>query len=230
MSLENSIAIDGPAGAGKSTVARMLASALGYRYVSSGDLYRALALEVIRRGVDPQDEAAVTQTARTSSMALEPSPSVGQRTTLNGEDVTALIRAAAVNSVVSPVSVYPEVRELLVAAQREIARESDVVMDGRDIGTVVLPEAVHKFYLTASAAERARRRRSDYIRQGAPDSYDEVLREIVERDRIDSTREASPLKAAEDAVVIDCTEIGPEEVVERMLCLLGRSRCCSMGS
>jgi len=226
MSLERSIAIDGPAGAGKSTVARMLAHALGYRYVSTGDLYRALALEVIRRGLDPYDEAAVVDVAKSVCIRVERSECGGQRTILNNEDVTEEIRSAEVDSVVSPVSVYSQVRKHMVEAQRAIAYDADVVMDGRDIGTVVLAESAHKFYLTASAEERARRRQLDYARQGRHVDLADLVEEIEKRDTIDSTRQISPLRPAPDAVVIDCTTLSPDEVVDTMLAALRRPASC----
>jgi len=222
MSLEKSIAIDGPAGAGKSTVARMLARVLGYRYVSTGDLYRALALEVIRRDLDPYDKAAVLEVAKSVSIRVEPTVDGAQRTILNNEDVTEEIRTAEVDAVVSPVSVYAEVRKHMVEAQRAIASDVDAVMDGRDIGTVVLAESSHKFYLTASPEERARRRQRDYARKGRHVELADLVDEITRRDRVDSTRQVSPLRPAPDAVVIDCTTLSPEEVVKTMLAALGR--------
>ena len=226
MSLEKSIAIDGPAGAGKSTVARMLARVLGYRYVSTGDLYRALALEVIRRGLDPYDEAAVLEVAKSVSIRVEPTVDGAQRTILNNEDVTEEIRTAEVDAVVSPVSVYAEVRKHMVEAQRAIASDVDAVMDGRDIGTVVLAESSHKFYLTASPEERARRRQRDYARKGRHVELADLVDEITRRDRVDSTRQVSPLRPAPDADVIDCTTLSPEEVDKTMLAALGRIDAC----
>ncbi len=227
MSLERSIAIDGPAGSGKSTVARMLARALGYRYVSTGDLYRALALEVLRRGVDPHNEEAVVQVAESISVCVEPASDGNQRTLVEGEDVSALIRSAQVESVVSQVSVYPAVRTRMVQLQRAIAIDADVVMDGRDIGAVVLAESHCKFFLTASVGERARRRQRDHAAQGRQVSLEEMQLEIAQRDTIDSTRLISPLTVAPDAVVIDCTDMSPMEVVCRMLQVLRRSNACS---
>ncbi|HAI86572.1 MAG TPA: (d)CMP kinase [Firmicutes bacterium] len=230
MSLERSIAIDGPAGSGKSTVARMLAAALGYRYVSTGDLYRALALEVLRRGVDPYDEGSVVKVAQSMSVRVEPVADGAQRTLVGGEDVSSLIRSAQVESIVSPVSVYPAVRVHMVQLQRAMAVDADVVMDGRDIGAVVLAESRCKFFLTASARERARRRQRDHAAQGRQVALDEVQAEIAQRDTIDSTRPVSPLTVAPDAIVIDCTAMSPTEVVGRMLQVLGRSNACSTPS
>ena len=228
MSLERSVAIDGPAGSGKSTVARMLAAALGYRYVSTGDLYRALALEVLRRGIDPHDEESVVEVARSLSVRVEPAPGGGQRTVIGQEDVSAPIRSAEVGSIVSDVSVYPEVRAHMVELQRAMAVEDDVVMDGRDIGTVVLAESRCKFYLTASVETRAERRQRDYLAQGVKVSLDEVRAEIAQRDTIDSTRRVSPLAVAPDAALIDCTAMSPREVVDAMMQVFGRSDACSM--
>ncbi|MGI6130658.1 MAG: (d)CMP kinase [Bacillota bacterium] len=227
MSLERSIAIDGPAGSGKSTVARMLARALGYRYVSTGDLYRALALEILRQGADPYDEGSVVEVAKSSSVSVEPAPDGAQRTMVEGEDVTALIRSAQVDSIVSPVSVYPAVRAHMVKLQRAIAEDADVVMDGRDIGTVVLAESRCKFYLTASPGERAARRQRDYAAQGRRVGLNEVREEIAQRDMIDSTRRVSPLTVAPDAIVIDCTAMSPTEVVAAMMQVVGGADACS---
>ena len=227
MSLERSIAIDGPAGSGKSTVARMLARALGYRYVSTGDLYRALALEILRQGADPYDERSVVEVAESVSVSVEPAPDGAQRTVVGGEDVTALIRSAQVDSIVSPVSVYPAVRAHMVKLQRAIAEDADVVMDGRDIGTVVLAESRCKFYLTASPPERAARRQRDYTAQGRQVGLNEVLEEIAQRDMIDSTRRVSPLTVAPDAIVIDCTAMSPTEVVTAMMQVVGGADACS---
>jgi len=227
MSLERSIAIDGPAGSGKSTVARMLARALGYRYVSTGDLYRALALEVARQGIDPYDEESVVGLAQSVSVSVEPAPGGAQRTIVGCEDVTALIRSAQVDSIVSPVSVYPAVREHMVKLQRAIAQDVDVVMDGRDIGSVVLAESRCKFYLTASPEERAARRQRDYAAQGRHVGLDKVCEEIAQRDMIDSTRRVSPLAVAPGAIVIDCTAMTPAEVVTAMMQVVGRADACS---
>lgn len=227
MSLERSIAIDGPAGSGKSTVARMLSAALGYRYVSTGELYRALALEVLRRGTDPHDEESVVKVAGSVSVSVEPAPGGAQRTMIEGEDVTALIRSAQVDSIVSTVSVYPAVRARMVELQRAIAEDADVVMDGRDIGTVVLAESRCKFYLTASRDERAARRQRDYAAQGRQVGLDEVGKEIDQRDMIDSHRKVSPLVVAPDAIVIDCTAIDPTQVVAQMMQVIGRADTCS---
>ncbi|MCR4426231.1 MAG: (d)CMP kinase [Firmicutes bacterium] len=221
MSLESSVAIDGPAGAGKSTVARALSAMLGMRYVSTGELYRALALAVLRNGADPEDEQAVGEVARGVTIDVAPDQATGQRVFLNGEDVTGLIRGADVDRIVSVVSVYPAVRADMVRQQRRIAEQCDVVMDGRDIGTVVLAESRHKFFLTASPEERARRRMLDYTRMGESRDHAEVIREILERDRIDSERSVSPLRPAEDAVIIDSTLMTVDEVVTRICELIG---------
>lgn len=227
MSHERSITIDGPAGSGKSTAARMLAQALGYRYVSTGDLYRALALAVIRVGADPANEEDVSSVAHSTIIEIRQSPDGGQRTFLNGEDVSEAIRSSQVDSVVSPVSVHPEVRKWLLGMQRAVAHENDVVMDGRDIGSVVLAGSKCKFFLTASAEERARRRLGDYVRKGRVVDLDTVLKEINERDAIDSSRPTSPLVIPVDAVVVDCTSMDAKQVVQKMLSVLGRSGVCS---
>lgn len=224
MSHRRSIAIDGPAGSGKSTVARGLARELGFRYVSTGDFYRALALAALRKGIDPVDGRGMERLARECSIELEETDDGGQRTFLDGEDVSEAIRRADVDGVVSPVSVHPGVRAHLVSLQRRIADNRDVVMDGRDIGTVVLSEAEHKFFLTASPQERARRRQREYAGKGRAVSLETVLNEVLSRDTIDSGRAAAPLSVAPGALVIDCTNMSVAEVIEEMLQALGRAR------
>jgi cytidylate kinase len=223
MSYRRSIAIDGPAGSGKSTVARGLARMLGYRYVSTGDIYRALALATLRKGVDPTDEQEVERLALESRIELHETADGGQRTFLNGEDVSDAIRRADVDGVVSPVSVHPRVRAWLIGLQRSLANERDIVMDGRDIGTVVLPESEHKFFLTASPEERARRRHKEYEAKGRAVSFDEVLQGVLSRDAIDSGRATAPLVVAPGAVVIDCTNMSVAQVIGEMLRALGRT-------
>ncbi len=224
MSHRRSVAIDGPAGSGKSTVARGLARELGFRYVSTGDFYRALALATLRKGVDPSNARDVERLAMESRIELLEAEDGGQRTFLDGEDVSEALRGADVDAVVSPVSVHPGVRKCLVGIQRRIADHSDVVMDGRDIGTVVLSESEHKFFLTASPEERARRRQNDYSRRGRAVDFDTVLEEVLSRDRIDSGRATAPLTVAPGAVVIDCTRMSADEVIGEMLRTLEGAR------
>jgi cytidylate kinase len=227
MSHERSVAIDGPAGSGKSTVARGLARALGYRYVSTGDIYRALALAVLRNGIDPHNEKDVSSLARKVTIEVEESDDGSQITVLDGEDVSDLIKQPEVDAVVSPVSAHAEVRAWLVDLQRRLADERDVVMDGRDIGTVVLARSKHKFFLTASAEERARRRWKEYVAKGRNVDFDTVLKEVQARDTIDSGRAVAPLRVAPDAVVVDCTHMTVQEVIDEMLRKLGRADLCS---
>ena len=204
------IAIDGPAGAGKSTVAKKLADRLGFDYLDTGAMYRAVTLEVLRRGHDPKDRYAVQEVASDIKISFH-----NGHVHINDDDVDAMLRMPMVTKSVSLVSSYRFVRECLVTQQQRIADESNIVVDGRDIGTVVLPQATIKFFLTASAEERAWRRIRDE-KNTAKMTYDEILEDIQERDRFDSEREESPLRQAEDAILIDSTEMNIDQVVDRM--------------
>ena len=215
-----SIAIDGPAGAGKSTLARQVAAALGYLYVDTGAIYRTLGLAALRRGVDPQDGAAVVALLDDCAIDLRHGGDGVQRMYLNGEDVSQAIRLPEVSRYASGVSAIPEVRAHLMDMQRDLARRNDVVMDGRDIGTVVLPGADVKVFLTASPEERARRRWEELQQRGTPEAYEEVLKDLVERDAKDSGRAAAPLRRAEDAVEVDTTGCSLEESLERLLSVI----------
>ncbi len=215
-----SIAIDGPAGAGKSTLARQVAAALGYLYVDTGAIYRTLGLAALRRGVDPQDGAAVVALLEDCAIDLRHGGDGVQRMYLNGEDVSQAIRLPEVSRYASGVSAIPEVRAHLMDMQRDLARRNDVVMDGRDIGTVVLPAADVKVFLTASPEERARRRWEELQQRGTPEAYEEVLKDLVERDAKDSGRAAAPLRRAEDAVEVDTTGCSLEESLERLLSVI----------
>ena len=215
-----SIAIDGPAGAGKSTLARQVAAALGYLYVDTGAIYRTLGLAALRRGVDPQDGAAVVALLEDCTIDLRHGGDGVQRMYLNGEDVSQAIRLPEVSRYASGVSAIPEVRAHLMDMQRDLARRNDVVMDGRDIGTVVLPAADVKVFLTASPEERARRRWEELQQRGTPEAYEEVLKDMVERDAKDSGRAAAPLRRAEDAVEVDTTGCSLEESLERLLSVI----------
>lgn len=217
------IALDGPAASGKSTVGQRLAEALGYLYFDTGVMYRAVAWAALERGIPIEDEAQVTALAQSLDIRVEP-PTVddGRQYTVlaDGVDVTWKIREPAVNRAVSPVSAHPGVRQALLAQQRRIGSQSRVVMVGRDIGTVVLPEAELKVYLDASLQVRAERRQREAAQRGAVRSIEQELAEIQRRDEIDSTRETAPLSLAADALYLDTSQLGIEEVVQRILAAL----------
>jgi len=222
------IAIDGPAGAGKSTVARKVAAALGYLYIDTGAMYRALTLAVLRAGVPVDDPAAVAAAVAGVRIRLEPSPA-GNRVFLDEEDVTAAIRSPEVSAAVSQVAAIPEVRRRLVTLQRQLAAEGGVVMDGRDIGTVVLPHADLKVFLTADLEERVRRRYLELQAAGHGLDLEEIRSNLEERDRLDTGRAVSPLRIADDAVIIDTTDRPVERVVAEVLRLCRRrlEACCT---
>ena len=213
----NSVAIDGPSGAGKSTLARRAAQALGYLYVDTGAIYRALGLFALERGADPADEAAVEALLPQAEIRMEHGGDGTQRMYLCGEDVTEAIRRPEISRAASLVSANPAVRAYLLEMQSDLARRHDVVMDGRDIGTVVLPQATVKIFLTASPEARARRRYKELEERGLPQPYEKVLSDIVERDRKDTTRETAPLRQAEDAAVVDTTSLDLEESFQALL-------------
>ena len=210
------IAIDGPAGTGKSSVARGLATALSAAYLDTGAMYRIVTLSVLRSGINLDDPAAIAAAVRDVDMAVGHDP--GQdRCYLAGEDVSTEIRGDAVTRAVSAVSAVPEVRMRLVELQRELASTSgNVVVEGRDIGTVVLPDADVKIFLTASAEVRARRRHDQNVAGGLPSDYDAVLADVKRRDHLDSTRAVSPLRAADDAVVVDTSAMNQSEVITHL--------------
>ena len=211
------IAIDGPAGAGKSTVARRVAERLHIRYLDTGAMYRAMALYAMRCGVPVGDEAAVERVLRDADIRVRYTED-GQRVLLSGEDVTDGLRTPELSMAASDVSAHRAVRVKLTELQREVARENDVVMDGRDIGTNVLPDTPYKFYLTASVEERARRRLLELAARGAAaGTLADVAREIEQRDYNDSHRTYMPLRQAEDALYIDSTGMTVEEVTETIL-------------
>jgi cytidylate kinase len=210
------IAIDGPVGAGKSTAARRLAEALGYIYIDSGAMYRALGWKAFQADVDLQDSARLADLAAATDIRVTAGRS-GPRVLVDGEDVTDALRTPAMDRASSLVSVVPEVRQRLVAIQRALAKEGGVVMDGRDIGTVVFPDAEVKFYLDADLTVRAARRAEDLRRGGAEVDPRAVRAEVARRDERDRQRDASPLQAAAEAIRIDSTHLGPEDVVACML-------------
>ncbi len=217
------IAVDGPAGTGKSSVSRGLARALGARYLDTGAMYRVVTLAVLRSDVDVTDPAAVAAVADTVDMTVGYDPDE-DRCFLAGEDVSAEIREDAVTGAVSAVSAVPAVRTRLVQLQRRLAAgPGSVVVEGRDIGTVVLPDADVKIFLTASAEERARRRNQQNAAAGLADDYQAVLADVRRRDHLDSTRPVSPLRAADDALVVDTSEMAEPDVVGHLLRLVEQS-------
>lgn len=212
------IAIDGPSGAGKSSAAKLAAAKLGFIYVDTGAMYRAIGVAALRRGIDTQDKDGV--------IAMLPELEISlafiegeQHVLLNGEDVSREIRLPQASMAASHVSALPEVRAFLLDLQRRLAAENDCIMDGRDIGTVILPDAGLKIYLTASPEIRAKRRYDELIARGTPQDYDELLKEIIQRDYNDMHRETSPLKQAEDAVLLDSSDLTLEQVVDRICAL-----------
>ena len=213
------IAVDGPVGAGKSTAARRLAEALGYVYIDSGAMYRAMGWKAVRVGVDLQDHEKVAALAGTTDIRVALGPA-GPRLLVDGRDVTADLRTPIMDEASSVVSTYPEVRERLVALQREMAKVGGIVMDGRDIGTVVFPDADLKFYLDADLSVRAGRRLQDLRRSGSDADMAGVQADVARRDARDRGREASPLTAAVDAIRIDSTALDADQVLRRMLALI----------
>jgi cytidylate kinase len=210
------IAIDGPAGAGKSTVARAVADRLGYLYIDTGAMYRSVALKALREGVDLQESEALTHVAARAEIRLE-TVSGGTHVWLDGEEVTGEIRSPAVTEAASRVSTVPGVREEMVRQQRRWGDAGGVVMEGRDIGTVVFPHADLKLFLDASPEERARRRVAELAAAGVSASPEAIAQQMVARDARDAGREASPLTCATDAVLLDTDGLSPEEVVDRVL-------------
>ena len=214
-----SIAIDGPSGAGKSSVARAVAEKLGAMYLDTGAMYRAVGLYMLKNGVPLDDPAAIAAHCPGVDVRVGYGKDGLQCVYLGEEDVSEAIRAAEVSLAASSVSTVPEVRERMVALQRRIASGHSVVMDGRDIGTKVLPDATLKVFLTASAEVRARRRFHELAQKGMPEPYEKVLEELVRRDDVDTHRAASPLRMAEDAVEVDCSQMTLDEVVEAVAAL-----------
>lgn len=208
------IAIDGPSGAGKSTIARAAAKRFGFIYVDTGAIYRTVGLAAYRGGIDRRDASAVEALLPQLEIAMRYTDAGEQHMYLNGEDVTALIREPEISICASDVAALPAVRAFLMELQRRMARENSVIMDGRDIGTVVLPDAEVKIFLTASAEARARRRLLELEQKGMKQSFDEVLRNIEYRDEQDSHRAAAPLKKAEEAIVVDTSELSFAESLE----------------
>ena len=213
------IAIDGPAGAGKSTIAKKVAESRGYIYVDTGAMYRAMALFILRNGIDPDDAAAISAKCREADITIEYRDGV-QVVLLGGENVNDYLRTPQVSDMASRTSVNGDVREKLVELQQELARRQNVVMDGRDIGTVVLPGAQVKIYLTASVEVRARRRFEELRAKGTDADIHEIEAQIRERDERDMNRPISPLRQAEDAVLVDTSDMTVEEVTDRILSII----------
>ena len=208
------IAVDGPSGAGKSTIAKAVAKKLGIIYADTGAIYRAVGLFVLRKGIDSKDKESIIP------LLSEIKPEIryengSQHIYLNSEDVTSLIRTESVSKYASDVSAIPEVRAFLLSLQRDIAKTNSVIMDGRDIGTVVLPDAEVKIFLTASPETRAKRRYKELLEKGEKVIYEDVYNAIIERDKNDSTRAAAPLKQASDAILLDSSELSLEETIEK---------------
>lgn len=211
------IAIDGPAGAGKSTIAKKVAKALSFIYVDTGAMYRAMAYFLLQQKIDGSDTKAIEENCSRAEISIE-YQNGEQVVLLNGENVNPYLRSEEVGNMASVSSANPKVRKQLLLLQRTLAQENDVVMDGRDIGTTILPNAQVKIYLTASADTRARRRSLELTEKGIPCNLEEILRDIIERDERDMNREVSPLRQAEDAVLVDSSEMTIEEVVT---CIIG---------
>lgn len=212
------IAIDGPAGAGKSTIARSVAEKLHFVYVDTGAMYRAMALHFLRNGIPAGDEEGISKSAGEVNVTIAYENGM-QQVILNGENVSGLIRTEEVSAMASAVSIYMPVRNKLVELQQNLALEENVIMDGRDIGTCVLPKADLKIYLTASSLVRARRRYEELKAKGEECSLDDIEKDIIERDYRDMNRENSPLKQAEDAVLLDSSAMTIPQVVDRILAL-----------
>jgi cytidylate kinase len=218
--LPSIIAIDGPAASGKSTIGLRLANALGYLFFDTGVMYRAVTWLALEKDIDIKDEVAVTALAEEAQIDIAPASKDDGRlgdVLVNGRDITWETRGRRVDSNVSIVAAYPGVRRALSQQQRRIGQRGKIVMVGRDIGTVVLPEADLKIYLDASAEERARRRYDEITARGGKTEYDAILKRVIERDRIDSTRDVAPLRAADDAIVLDSDKLSADEVFEQVL-------------
>lgn len=213
------VAIDGPAGAGKSTIAKSVSKKLGVIYVDTGAMYRAMALYMIREGISGEDAAAISAKCESADISID-FVDGAQQVILNGENVSGLIRTEEVSNMASKSSVNPDVRRKLVELQQKLASEKSVVMDGRDIGTVVLPNAEVKIFLTASSAVRAKRRFDELTAKGESCDLANIEADIIERDRRDMTREISPLRQADDAILVDTSDMTIEEVEEKLLSIV----------
>ena len=213
-----SIAIDGPAGAGKSTIARLVAKEKGFIYVDTGAMYRGLAVHFLKKGIQPEDTEKIKGACRDAQVSIGYEEGQ-QQVYLNGENITSQLRREEVGNMASKSSAIPEVREKLLSLQRDLARRQNVVMDGRDIGTCVLPDADVKVYLTASSRTRAKRRYDELTARGVPCDLEQIEQDIIERDSRDMNREISPLRQAEDAVLVDSSDMTIRQVADAILAL-----------
>jgi len=215
------IAIDGPAASGKSTTAKNIAQKLNYLYIDTGAMYRALTLAIIRVKIDASDEVGIIKLALNSNIELKQSDSE-LRTFLNGKDVSHEIRLPEINQIISKISAYPEIRKIMVQKQQTLAQHGGIVMDGRDIGTVVLPDAEVKIYMEAKLSERAKRRFDELQKKGIKSDLTEIEKEIANRDQTDSNRTASPLKPAIDSIIIDTSNLTIEEQTNKCMKLINK--------
>ena len=213
------LTIDGPSGAGKGTVSRAIARRLGWNYLDSGSIYRALAIAVLQQGLNLDDVDAIVEKARALQLKFVCDDEL--RVFLGGEDITSLLASEKTGNTASIIAAYPEVRQALLQKQKDFRQQPGLVADGRDMGTVVFPDAEYKVFLTASAAERAKRRYKQLIEKGMDAKLDQITLEIEERDRRDRERTTAPLIAAVDAVVIDSSELSIDQVIEKVMQLLG---------
>ena len=221
--MSTNIAIDGPAGAGKSTIAKRLEKKLGFIYVDTGAMYRAMAYYFLQHNIDAKDENAIAAACPDVDVTIT-YENGEQQVLLNGENVNGVIRNEEVGNMASSTSVYPVVRKKLVELQRQLAKSADVIMDGRDIGTCVLPDAQVKIYLTASSATRAKRRYDELTEKGVSCDLAEIEKDIIDRDYRDMHRETSPLRQAEDAVLVDSSEMNIDEVVDAIYQVYSEAR------
>ena len=211
------ITIDGPAGSGKSTIAKMIANELGFTYIDTGAMYRAVALKIKRLGINPEDPEAVLEVLKKTEIDLKPSED-GVKVFLDGEDVSGKIRTEEIGKIASKIARHKKVRDILVRMQRDLGKKAkDAVIEGRDTGTVIFPDADIKFFLTASAEVRAERRYKELKEKGFDISYDKILSEVKERDKLDKTRKESPLKPAKDAIVIDTSNKNINQVFIQLM-------------